>query len=294
VADTRTNTIMVYSTYAIFKRLHDVLLALDVPQAQLLIEAMIVEVQLNDQLDHGVQMFLQGPELAARSTGDPIPQVVGGLPVTNPTGAGGAFVAANARFGAYRADLIVQALQSITKVKVISSPYLTVLDGKTARLVVGDQIPYTVRSQTSQNTGNVTVTQEVEIKDTGIILDVTPKIYSDNSVELKINQQVSTPAASALAGNTTPVISQRNVDSNVLIQSGRTVVLGGMIQDRHEVNESGVPVLRTAPVVGDLFKTKSDRVQRVELLIMITPRVVRHTSQIEDITRLLRSQLHTR
>jgi general secretion pathway protein D len=189
---------------------------------------------------------------------------------------------------------VMQALQAITTVKVISSPYLTVVDNKTARLVVGDQIPYAVRSQTSQNTGNVTVTQEVEIKDTGIILDVTPRIFSDNSLSLRINQQVSTPSPSAQAGNTTPIISTRNVESNVRAQSGRTILLGGLIQDRLETNESGVPVLRATPVVGDLFKTRTDRVRRVELLVMLTPRVVRHSSQIEDITRLIKSQLHTR
>jgi general secretion pathway protein D len=90
------------------------------------------------------------------------------------------------------------------------------------------------------------------------------------------------------------VISTRNVESNVRAQSGRTILLGGLIQDRLETNESGVPVLRATPVLGDLFKTRTDRVRRVELLVMLTPRVVRHTSQIEDITRLIKSQLHTR
>jgi general secretion pathway protein D len=293
VADPRTNTVMVYSTFAIFKRIREVLRALDVPQSQLAIEAMVLEVELNDKLDHGVQMYLQGPHIAAASTGDPLPQITSGT-LPEPATRSGAFVAVGGRIGKYRVDAVLSALQAITKVKVISSPYLTVLDGKTARLVVGDQIPYSVRSQTSQNTGNVTVTQEVEIKDTGIILDVTPRIYSDNSVALRINQSVSTPSPTVLAGNTTPVISTRNVESNVLAQSGRTILLGGLIQDRIEANETGVPVLRAAPVIGDLFKTRDDRVRRVELLVMITPRVIRHTSQIEDITRLIRSQMHAR
>lgn len=293
VADPRTNTIMVYSTFSIFKRIRDVLQALDIPQSQVVIEAMVVEVELNDQLDHGVQMFLNSPYVAARTGGDPIPTGQT-APITSPTSASGAFVSVGASFGQYRVDAVMQALQSITNVKVISSPYLTVLDNKTARLVVGDQIPYAVRSQTSQNTGNVTVTQEVEIKDTGIILDVTPRIFSDNSLSLRINQQVSTPSPTAQAGNTTPVISTRNVESNVRAQSGHTILLGGLIQDRLETSESGVPVLRAAPVLGDLFKQRTDHVRRVELLVMLTPRVIRQNSQIEDISRLIKSQMHTR
>ena len=276
-----------------FKRIRDVLQALDIPQSQVVIEAVVIEVELNDQLDHGVQMFLNSPYVAARTGADPLPTNPIG-PITSPTNASGAFVAVGANFGQYRVDAVMQALQAITTVKVISSPYLTVVDNKTARLVVGDQIPYAVRSQTSQNTGNVTVTQEVEIKDTGIILDVTPRIFSDNSLALRISQQVSTPSPTAQAGNTTPVISTRNVESNVRAQSGRTILLGGLIQDRLESSESGVPVLRATPVVGDLFKTRTDRVRRVELLVMLTPRVVRQSSQIEDITRLIKSQLHTR
>src|SRR5262249_18470256 len=120
------------------------------------------------------------------------------------------------------------------------------------------------------------------------------KINADNSIALKINQSVTTPQPSVLAGNKTPVIATRTVDSNVISQSGRTIILGGLIQDRIEVTDNGVPVAGNLPILGDLFKTKSDHVRRVELLIMMTPRVIRRSSQIEQITRVIRSQLHTR
>lgn len=285
VPDTRTNSVMVYSTYGMYKRIRDVLRSLDVPQSQVAIEATVAEVELNDRLERGVQFYLQGPLMAGRTSTSPNAADPG-----NP----GGFLQVGANYGRYRVDAVLNALQAVSKVKVISSPYLTVLDGKTARLVIGDQIPYTVRSQTSQNTGNVTVTQEVEIKDTGIILEVTPKINSNNSVALKISQQVSTPAPSAQAGNTTPIIATRSVDSNVLVQSGRTILLGGLIQDRLEKSENALPVIREVPIIGDFFKQQDDRVRRVELIVMITPRVSRQSSQIEDITRLIRSQLHLR
>ncbi|MGI6244212.1 MAG: type II secretion system secretin GspD [Pseudochelatococcus sp.] len=291
VPDTRTNTLMVHSSYADFQRIRDVLNTMDVPQSQLAIEAMIVEVELNDQLDHGVQMYLQGPWGAARSAGASLPSGSDTGFITNVSD-NSAFVALGGNIGDYRMEAILTALQAVTRVKVISSPYLTVLDGKTARLVVGDQIPYATSSQTSQSSGNVTVTQQIEIKDTGVILDVTPRIYASNSVALRINQSVSTPSSTLQNGN--PVIATRTVESNVLGQSGRTIVLGGLIQDRYEATETGVPVLKSTPVIGNLFKSKTDRVRRVELLIMLTPRVIRKSSQLEDITKLLRSQLHTR
>jgi general secretion pathway protein D len=285
VPDVRSNSIMLFSTFAIYRRIRDVLRALDVPQSQVVIEATVVEVDLNDRLEKGVQFYLSSPHVSGRTSLEPT--------ILDP-GRPGGFLRVGADFGKYRVDAVLNALQQVTTVKVISSPYVAVLDGKTARLVIGDQIPYTTRSQTSQNTGNVTVTQEVEIKDTGIILEVTPKINSNNSVALKINQTVSTPSPTAQAGNTTPVIATRSVDSNVLVQSGRTILLGGLIQDRLEQTENGIPLLRTIPVLGDFFKSDDDRTRRVELVVMITPRVSRQISQIEEVTRLIRSQLHTR
>jgi general secretion pathway protein D len=190
--------------------------------------------------------------------------------------------------------MVMNALQEITKVKVISSPYLTVVDGKTARLVIGDQIPYAVRTQTATITGTVTVTQEVQAKDTGIILEITPKIRSDNSVMLDVHQSVSTPSQSVQTGNLTPVISTREVKSDLLVQSGRSILLAGLIQDRIDKGENRVPVLGTVPFLGDFFKQTTDKGTRVELIVMITPRVIRHSTQLENITRMLRGQMSFR
>ncbi|MEJ1160546.1 type II secretion system secretin GspD [Prosthecomicrobium sp. N25] len=285
-ADTRNNTIMVYSNYSMFKRVREVLKALDVPQSQVVIEATVLEVDINDKLQYGVQWFLRGAGLLVRSAADPN--------VRDPGTAGG-IVAATVSLGDdIKAGTVITALQSITSVKILSSPYLTVVDGSAARLQIGDQVPFASRTQSSNNLGTVTVTQEIEVRDTGIILEVTPRIRSNNSVLLSVNQSVSKAQNSALLGNTTPVISNRQLKSDVVVQSGHTALLGGLIQERTEKGEDGVPVLRTVPLVGNLFKTNSDNVQRVEMVVMITPRVIRQTSQIEGITRLLHGQLYPR
>ena len=314
VADKTSNALLVYSNYSLFKKVREVLRALDVPPAQVVIEATVVEVELTDQLQTGVQVFLQGAGFVVGSgniadigldgrtaaTGSNTGGGTSGVGSTGSVGGGGSngfggVAAIGARIGnALRVDAVLRALQGVTKVKVISSPYLTVLNGKQARLVIGDQIPYAQRSQSANNLGNTTVTQEIVIKDTGIILDITPQIHANNSVALKVNHSVSTPSQSVLAGNLTPVISTRSVESDILLQSGRTVLLAGLIQDRLEQQEDGVPVLKTVPVVGDFFKQKVDNVRRVELILLLTPRVTRNASQIEDLARLLQEQVHTR
>jgi general secretion pathway protein D len=276
---------MIYSTYSVFQRVREVLRSLDVPQSQVVIEATIAEVNLTDNLEKGVQWYLQNQNLTARSST---------APVASDPAKTGAFAHGSFMIGNVNVDVVLNALQEITTVKVISSPYLTVVDGKTARLVIGDQIPYSQTNQTSTITGTVTVTQNIQTKDTGIILEVTPHIRSDNSALLTINQSVSKPQDSALTGNLTPVISTREVKSDILVQSGRTILLAGLIQDRIDKQENSVPVVRTIPVIGDLFKQTTDKSTRVELILMITPRVIRRTSQIENITRLLRGQIKIR
>jgi general secretion pathway protein D len=292
VAEKRNNTLLIYSTYAVFRRIREVVRTLDVPQAQVVIEATVAEVELKDDLGYGVQWYLSGMGFTARST-----RSSGTTPSPFPTepGSGGVAVL-NRTIAGFDTKVVLDALQSVTRVKVISSPYLTVLDGKSARLVIGDQIPFAIASQTQTQPDNTTqpviLTQEIETKDTGVILEITPSIRANNSVLLSINQEVSKASASAEKGNLTPIISKRNVTSDIVVQSGRTAVLGGLIEDRTDEVETGVPVLRKVPVLGNLFKQNTDKVRRFELLVMITPRVVRRSSEIENITRMLREQIN--
>ncbi len=292
IADVRNNALLVHAPFKIFKRIKEVVETLDVPLSQVVIEATIVEVTINDRLQYGVQTFLQGNGFAVRSSA--------GVATTDPGTSGlvanttrSHFLGSIPGLGGISVQMILTALQEVTDVKVISSPYLTVLDGKSARLVIGDEIPFATRSQESNNQGTVTVTNEVETRDTGIIMTVSPKIRPDNSLILNIEQEVSSAAASAAAGDLTPIISTREISSDVSVQSGRTIVLGGLIQERSDLTESGVPVLKEVPLIGELFKQTQNNNQRIELLVLITPRVIRRSSQIEKITDLLRRQLST-
>ncbi|MGQ3291275.1 MAG: secretin N-terminal domain-containing protein, partial [Shinella sp.] len=285
VADPRTNSILVFSTYSVYKRMREVVQTLDVAQAQVIIEATVLEVKLTDRLETGIQFFLQSKGIVVGS----------GIPSGSQSPDDGGVLGVSTSIGSVTVDAVVRALRSVTGVKVVSSPYLTVIDGQTARLVVGDQIPFVSTSQTSSNGGNVTVTQNVDILDTGVVLEITPRIHANNSVDLNVVQSVSSPVSQETADGQTPTIATRDIASRILAQSGRTLLLGGLIQDRIEKGENGVPGLARVPGLGKLFKQNKASAHRTELLVLITPRVVRSSSEIEGITRMLQgsqAQMH--
>jgi general secretion pathway protein D len=278
-ADSRNNALLVRSTYSEFKRIAAAIKALDVPLAQVVIEATIVEVDINDSLQYGVQAFLQRGDNTFRSA-----------PVTGAADPGGPGFSAllTATSGATDIQMVLTALQSVSDLKVISSPYLTVTDGATSKLSVGDQIPFVTASQTSSSDGSVTVTKEVETRDVGVILEVTPKIAPDNSVILEIVQEVSSARSEATTAGDNPVVSQRRLESTITVQSGSTILLGGLIQERSDISKDGVPVVSKIPIIGEAFKQTEDVQHRSELLVLITPRVVRNTNQVADLTDQLR------
>lgn len=285
-AGSRNNALLVRSSYEDFKRISAAVQALDVPLAQVVIEATIVEVDINDTLQYGVQAFLQrGTDSSIRSS-----------TLAGPADPGLPGFAALFSFssGNLSAQSVITALQTVSDVKVISSPYLTVANGATSRLAVGDQIPFVTASQTSNSDGTVTVTQEVDTRDIGVILEVTPTIAPDNSVLLSIRQEVSSAANTNTTAGTNPTISQRTVESQINVMSGNTVLLGGLIQERADRSTNGVPVISRVPILGEAFKQTNDVQRRSELLVLITPRVARNNAQITDLTNQLKWQLGAR
>lgn len=281
VPDERQNALMVYSTFETYKRIQEIVRALDVPDSQVVIEATILEVKINDALKLGVQAYLNSMFINSGRA----PQQTSAASRSDR----GLDMSGSFDLGAVGVGLVINALQEATDVKVLSTPYLTVLNGRSARLVVGDQIPYATRTQTANNTGNVSVTQEIKVVDTGVVLDVTPHIKSSNAVDLTIDQSVSTPQESALQGNVMPVISTRNVKSQILIQSGRTVLLAGLIQDRSENVEQKTPGLSKIPLLGLLNRGKEKKLGRTELAVLITPRVVRGANELDNVSNLIRA-----
>ena len=167
-----------------------------------------------------------------------------------------------------------------------------VLNNQPARLQVGDQVPIAVQSAVSVTDPAAPIVNAIEFRDTGVILDVIPRVNAGGLVVLDIAQEVSDVVETTSSTLNSPTIRQRRIESTVAVQSGETIALGGLIRDSKTEGETGIPLLSDIPILGNLFKTTSNTADRTELLILLTPRVVRGQADSRAITEELRRRLH--
>jgi general secretion pathway protein D len=176
------------------------------------------------------------------------------------------------------------ALSQQTDVRIISSPQLMVRDNQPARIQIGDQVPVLTQQAVSTITPGAPVVNSVQYIDAGVILEVTPHVNASGLVSLDISQQISTPVRTETSNIDSPSIQQRMIETSVAVQSGNVVALGGLIADRESKGGQGIPALRRIPVLGTLFGTKGRDSQRTELLVLLTPRIIRDSQEAQDIT----------
>jgi len=194
--------------------------------------------------------------------------------------------------GGDAAPLAISLLQSVTKVNVLSSPELMVLDGQAASLQVGDLVPYLSQTSQSTITSGAPVINSIDYRETGVILQVTPHVGSDGLVTLDVSQEVSAvqPAVTT-AGISSPTFSDRAVTSRVAIQDGQTIGLAGLISDSDSRQNQGIPFLKNIPLLGDAFANQNNQRTRTELLVLITPHIIRTQSDAAAFTADLREEL---
>ncbi len=284
MADEINNAVLVYGTRGEFEKIEMTLRRLDVPPTQVLIEASIIEVTLTDDLKYGLQWIFT----------DKVRDGLAGTGVLG-TVAGAAFGATPAGFsytlrntlGDVRA--VISALADKSLVKVISSPSLMVLDNHTATIAVGNQQPIKVGDTIT--TGG-TITSNIQYKDTGVNLAVTPSVNAGNMVTMQINQSV-TDVGQVDAATLQRSFLQRQFASKVAVRSGETLVLGGLIRDNTTNGKSGLPGLQDIPLFGSLFGTNVKSTNRTELLVIITPRVVRTEQDMRQTGQELRDRMKT-
>jgi general secretion pathway protein D len=284
--DEAKNAIVVMATPEDYKKLLRVVETLDVLPNQVYIEATIAEVSLNDDLNFGVRWFMQrSTSSGAFSDAD------GGTPAANDNlghnilgaAVGAAFPGFSYAFRAVNWQTTLSALNKVTNVNIISTPSLTVLDNRQAVLQVGDQVPVTTFAGANATSG-VTSFNSVSYRDTGVILAITPHINESGRVMLELEQEVSNVRPGTSAASTTPTIQQRRVKTQVVVNDAESLVLGGLIQDSSSRGTSQVPLFGDVPLLGNAFKSKTDAAGKTELLIMITPHVVRNLTEARDIT----------
>jgi general secretion pathway protein D len=289
------NAILVYSTGEEEDTVEAMLHKIDILPLQVRIDAVIAEVTLNDNLSYGTQFFFKHHSI----NGGLIQTAAGtatAFSATNP--AVPAYSVANSVFNAGGAsgDVILQALQDVTTVKVLSAPELLVLDNETAQLQVGQQVPVQNGSlATTSGTGQVL--QSTSYVSTGVITQVTPRVNSGGLVTLDITQEVSSvlpqSSISQSSGSSiaSPTFSDRAVKSRVVVQDGQTVGLAGLITDNVQAGNQGIPWLKDIPLLGAAFGSQTNTRTRTELLIMLTPHVLHDQRDARAFTQDLREQL---
>lgn len=279
VADEKNNALVIFATPRDYRMIEAAIRKLDVLPLQVVIEATIAEVTLNDSLRYGTQWFFK--------TGN------SSVILTNlrNNDIGGVFPGFNYFLSGGDARVILSALSDVTDLNVISSPTLMVLDHQTATLQVGDEVPITVQQAVSTINPDAPIVNSIQYRDTGVILRVTPRVNSSGLVILEVQQEVSDVTETTTSGIDSPTISQRKIVSNVAVQAGDTVALGGLIRDTKSKGRTGVPYLSEIPVLGVLFGTKNSLSLRTELLVMITPRVIRNPQDARNMTEELRTRL---
>lgn len=282
VADERNNAVLIYGTRKEYNRIEAALKRLDAPATQILIEASIIEVTLNDTLKYGVQWLFTGNAGDGFSGRGVLSGVGGGVLGGSLEG----FSYTLSKLGGARA--VINALEKKANLNVISSPSLMVLDNHTANITSGDQIPVNVGN--TVGLGGV-LTPNFQYKDTGVALAVTPSVNAGDMVTMEINQSVIDVLAATTGSTGQPTFLQRQVSSKVAVRSGETIVLGGLIRDKITASNSGLPGLQNIPLFGALFGTKEKNLDRTELLVVITPRVIRSDQSVRDASLELRDRM---
>ncbi len=275
VVDELNNSLIIQASASDYSYIVDVIRKLDVMPRQVLIDARVFEVDLTDTFEFGV-----GAELQAR-TGDPR-QTTAGLAQSNGALSAGTF----AFVGSGREILMnLDTLKTKTNVKILEAPSVLALDGSTANIIVGGEVPYPTGSFVPPSGGTTT---GVGYRETGISLIVMPRISASGTVTLALQQEVSAPGASTDDG---PTFNKSSVSTTLAVKDGDTVAIAGLIREAQNWSRSGVPFLSEIPVLGALFGRTRRGGNRSEILILITPHVIRTPDEFEELTLKLKDSL---
>ncbi len=292
IANRRNNALLIYAPPDRYKIIEAMLEKIDIVPLQVHIEAQILEVTLNDQLQYGTQFFfhngfvsgeLNGTSAAAAQTLTPAALGVGDLGSTAPN-----FLL---NLGTRRFDFVLNALRAVTDVRVLSAPQVSVLDNELATIQVGDEVPLTTQSQQSTQTTGAPIVNSISYRQTGVILQIIPRVNSSGLVTLDLSQIISDPQSTITSNIDSPTFQNRSVQSRIVVQDGQTFGVAGLIRDTKSVGNSGVPYLKDVPLIGTIFSEQNNSRTRTELLVLLTPHVIYDQRDARAITDDLRNGL---
>jgi general secretion pathway protein D len=280
------NAIVVRGTPAAIRQIESLITELDVRRPQVMIEAAIVEINgdMSEQL---------GVQLGTGSAADGVTNTAGtsfsnlGLSLGQILAAVGSPAATALSNNGFTADLgksgsfrvLVQALAQSTRANLLSTPSITTLDNEPAEIVVGQNVPFITGSYTSSVGSSATPFTTVERADVGITLRIVPRVHEGDTVRLEVSQEASS-IAPAVSGAVDIVTNRRSIQTTVLADDGQTIVLGGLISDDRTRTASKVPILGDIPILGNLFKSRTEQKNRQTLFVFLKPTILRNTAQV--------------
>jgi general secretion pathway protein D len=291
-ADTATNSLIITAPEPQYRQLRAVIDMLDQRRAQVMVESLIAEVNA----DKAAQMGIQWQTATGQSGGNigiigtnfnnPISTTIGQGNIIGASGGaaalsalGGGLNIGNARQinGTYVLSSLATFLQQNGDGNVLSTPTLLTIDNEEAKIVVGQNVPFVTGQYTNNNTtnGSVNPFQTVERKDVGLTLKVKPQISETGTVKLTIFQEVSSVVPNSVGSSTGLITNKRSIESNVLVDDGSIIVLGGLLSDEYSGGASQVPLFGDIPVIGWLFKSESRTRTKKNLMVFLRPVVMR-------------------
>ena len=287
--DVVNNSLLIYASEENYRIIEGALRQIDRPQLQVAFDATIAEVTLNDSLTYGVQFFLKSTNVGAPPNTGSALSTIGGAVLSRTLPGFNILVGSEAA-----PQAVIDALHTVTDVKVLSNPSLVVVDNGVATLQVGDQVPITTGTATVLSANNAVV-NTINYQNTGIILRVVPRVSANNTVRLDVEQEISSVSTASATGTLTPTISERKVKSTLTVADGQTVLLAGLISETQNNSRNGIPLLDQLPgYLGDAFSHQNKTVARTELIIFIRPQIIRDSVDAHLVAEELRAKLKSR
>lgn len=289
-----SNAIVILSSARDYKNILSIVKDLDRPPKQVLIDALIAEVKLDEGTKYGIQWsVLTGNVNIQQNTGivssvlnSPKSVISAPIGLTAPSGLAVLATDASRFFG------VIQALASTGKVDVLSNPHIIVKNYEKASINVGSDEPVATQSTQTAVTGTAGLVQTIEYRKTGVILTVTPQITEGGMVAMTIRQEVSDKSTDRTVGNAIyPSFTKREAETSVVAKDKETLVIGGLIQGRNDETTSGIPILSSIPILGNLFKFTTKNDSKTELVILLTATVISNTEQAASATEEFKNKL---
>ena len=285
IPDEVNNAIIIKARPKDYATMLSVLKQIDVVPRQVLIDVLVVEVTLDKGFQYGVEWFLKGHRRSYSADIALTDQTLGNLAKDTALGKG----LSGFTYGLYNSGgelrNLINLLASKTKINILSAPNILAVDNKESKIEVTQDVPTATSSTTS--TTESTLTQSIQYRSAGVILDVTPSINESGLVSMKVTQEVSSlgSAVAVGGGGNYPSFQTRKATTNLVVQDGHTIVIGGLMKNTKNKTRSGIPFLKDLPVLGYLFGWRSYTNTKTELLITITPHVIQSTEQADALTR---------